>query len=87
MTEQAETTQTKVNRRTMRGVIVSAKMQNTVTVAVDRYVKHPKYHKYQRRTKKYLVHDAAGTAQVGQAVTIQESNPISKRKRFTLVNN
>lgn len=85
MTEQTTTTQPTVNRRTMRGVIVAAKMQNTVTVAVDRYVKHAKYQKYQRRTKKYLVHDAAGTAQVGQVVTIQETNPISKRKRFTIV--
>ena len=85
MTEQTSTTKQTVNRRTLSGVVVAAKMQNTVTVAVDRYVKHPKYQKYQRRTKKYLAHDAAGTATVGQKVTIQETNPISKRKRFTLL--
>lgn len=72
-------------RRTLRGVVVAASMQNTVTVAVDRYVKHPKYHKYQRRTKKYLVHDESGATPVGAKVSIQETAPISKRKRFTIL--
>ena len=85
MTEQTTTSTAPIIRRTLRGVVVAAKMQNTVTVAVDRYVKHPKYQKYQRRTKKYLAHDATGSTQVGQAVTIQETRPISKRKRFTIV--
>ena len=84
MTEK-NTTNTKSGRRTLRGVVVAANMQNTVTVAVERYVKHPKYHKYQRRTKKYLVHDASGATPVGTKVTIQETAPISKRKRFTIL--
>lgn len=84
MTEK-NTTQTTSNRRTMRGVVVAANMQNTVTVAVDRYVKHPKYQKYQRRTKKYLTHDASGATTVGTQVVIQETAPISKRKRFTIL--
>lgn len=71
--------------RTLRGVVVAAKMQDTCTVAVERYVKHPKYKKYQRRTKKFLVHDAGNTAQVGDKVEITETRPMSKRKRFTLV--
>lgn len=71
--------------RVLRGTVVGTKMQDTITVAVERYVKHPKYKKYQRRTKKYLVHDAGNTAQVGQKVEIRETAPISKRKRFTLV--
>ncbi len=69
----------------MRGTVVATKMQDTCTVAVERYVKHPKYKKYQRRTKKYLVHDEGSTAAVGQKVEIKEVAPISKRKRFTLV--
>lgn len=73
------------NTRTLRGTVVATKMQDTVTVAVERYVKHPKYKKYQRRTKNYLVHDAGNTATVGQAVTIRECPPRSKRKRFELV--
>lgn len=71
--------------RVFCGTVVSTKMKDTITVAVERYVKHPKYKKYVRRTKKYLVHDAGNTAQVGDMVDIQEHRPISKRKRFVLV--
>ena len=69
----------------LRGTVVGTKMQDTITVAVERYVKHPKYKKYQRRTKKYLVHDVGNTAKVGDKVEIKESRPLSKRKRFALV--
>jgi small subunit ribosomal protein S17 len=62
-------------------------MKDTITVAVERYVKHPKYKKYQRRTKKYLVHDAGNTAKEGQVVDIRETRPLSKRKHFELVTN
>ena len=72
--------------RVLSGTVVAMKMTDTITVAVERYVKHPKYKKYQRRTKKYLVHDAGHTATIGQKVDIKEVAPISKRKRFTLVN-
>lgn len=79
-------TQTNTNQgRVLRGTVVATKMQNTITVAVERYVKHPKYKKYLRRTKKYLVHDAGNTAKVGDVVDIKETRPISKRKSFTLV--
>ena len=71
--------------RVLRGTVVASKMQDTCTVAVERYVKHPKYKKYMRRTKKYLVHDAGNTAQVGAKVEIMETRPVSKRKRFSLV--
>ncbi|MFW6210158.1 MAG: 30S ribosomal protein S17 [Patescibacteria group bacterium] len=79
------TTETTSQGRVLRGTVVASKMQDTITVAVERYVKHPKYKKYLRRTKKYLVHDAGNTAQVGDAVAIKEVSPISKRKTFTLV--
>ena len=85
MTETKTTTETTSKKRTLRGTVVSSKMQDTITVAVERYVKHPKYKKYQRRTKKYLVHDAGNTATVGTQVTIQECTPRSKRKHFELV--
>jgi len=71
--------------RVLRGTVVKTAMQDTCTVAVERYVKHPKYKKYMRLTKKYLVHDAGNSAQVGDKVEIKETAPISKRKRFALV--
>ena len=80
-----ETQETTKGGRVLQGTVVSSKMQDTCTVAVERYVKHPKYKKYQRRTKKYLVHDAGNSAAVGQKVAIKEVAPISKRKRFALV--
>lgn len=75
----------KTGGKVFRGKVVSAKMKDTVTVAVERYVKHPKYKKYMRRTKKYLAHDAGNTHKEGDTVAIQEVAPISKNKRFTVV--
>lgn len=72
------------NGRTFRGTVVAAKMKDTVTVAVERFVQHPKYKKFIRRTKKYLVHNPGNTVQVGDAVTIREVKPISKRKHFEI---
>jgi small subunit ribosomal protein S17 len=80
-------TTTVSNRRTLRGTVVSTKMKDTITVAVERYVKHPKYKKFMRRTKKFLVHDAGNTAKEGQLVDIRETRPMSKRKHFELVAN
>lgn len=59
-------------------------MKDTCTVAIERFVKHPKYEKYLKSTKKYLVHDAGNTAKVGDKVEIREVKPISKRKHFAL---
>ena len=73
------------NGRILSGTVVKAAMKDTCTVAVERYVKHPKYKKYLRRTKKFLVHDAGNTATIGQKVEIRETRPVSKRKRFELV--
>lgn len=81
-----ETTSTQTSKgKVLQGTVVASKMQDTCTVAVERYVKHPKYKKFMRRTKKYLVHDKGNTAAVGQKVEIKETRPISKRKRFELV--
>ena len=59
-------------------------MKDTATVAVSRYVKHPKYKKYQTRTKKFLVHDEGNTVSVGDEVTIVACAPISKLKSFKI---
>lgn len=67
------------------GIVVKSAMKDTATVVVERYVKHPKYKKYMRRSKKFLVHDPGNNAQVGDKVIIRETRPISKRKRFVIV--
>ncbi len=71
--------------RVLRGTVVASKMQDTITVAVERYVMHPKYKKFMRRTKKYLVDDKGNTAKVGDKVEIRETRPLSRRKHFELV--
>lgn len=80
-----ENTQKATQGRVLRGTVVATKMQDTITVAVERYVMHPKYKKFMRRTKKYLVHDKGNTAHTGDKVEIRETRPISKRKHFELV--
>ena len=71
--------------KTFEGVVVKSAMKDTATVQVERYVKHPKYKKYMKLSKKFLVHDVGNTAQIGEKVVIRETRPISKRKRFILV--
>ena len=71
--------------KTLKGVVVSTKMQDTVVVSVDRYVKHPKYGKYRRISKRYKVHSPGGTPPVGERVVIASCPPLSKEKHFCLV--
>ena len=71
--------------KTFEGVVVKAAMKDTATVQVERYTKHPKYKKYMRLSKKFLVHDPGNAAKVGDKVTIKETRPNSKRKRFIIV--
>lgn len=85
MTNKETTTPTLSNGKVLKGTVVASKMQDTCTVAVERFVMHPKYKKFMRRTKKFLVHDAGNTAKVGEMVEIKETRPISKRKHFELV--
>ncbi len=85
MTTEHTTNETTKGGRVLRGTVVSTKMQDTITVAVERYVMHPKYKKFMRRTKKYLVDDKGNTAKDGEKVEIRETRPISKRKHFELV--
>ncbi len=79
------TTDTVKKPQTFKGVVVKISGKDTAVVSVSRYVKHPKYKKYQTRISKYLVHDPENTAQVGDRVTIVASRPISKMKHFTLL--
>ncbi len=69
----------------LHGVVVSDKMQNTVVVAVTRFVKHSKYRKFIKRVKKYHAHDAANDKRIGDKVIIRECRPISKLKHFKVV--
>lgn len=66
------------------GVVASDKMTKTVTVRVDRLVKHPIYRKYVRRRKKFMAHDELG-AKIGDKVRIVETRPMSARKRWRVV--
>jgi small subunit ribosomal protein S17 len=72
-------------RKERVGKVVSNKMQKTITVAVDRKVKHPIYGKFVNRTTKFKAHDEANTAGVGDTVRIMETRPLSKDKRWRLV--
>jgi small subunit ribosomal protein S17 len=71
--------------RTLSGVVVSDKMQDTIVVAVTRFVKHPKYRKFIKRMKKYHVHDPGNTKKEGDKVEIRECRPISKTKHFKVL--
>lgn len=73
------------NRKERVGLVVSTSMDKTITVAVNRFKKHPLYKKALRRTKKYKAHDAENTCNVGDTVRIRETRPLSKTKRWRLV--
>lgn len=70
------------NRKVRQGVVVSDKRDKTVTVQVERLVRHPIYKKYVRQRKKYAAHDPDNAAQTGDVVTIVETRPLSRTKRW-----
>lgn len=72
-------------RKQLKGTVVSDKMMKTVTVLVNRFVKHPKYGKFMNISKKYKAHDEAGTYKMGDKVVIEECRPISKDKSFKVI--
>ncbi|MDE2029299.1 MAG: 30S ribosomal protein S17 [Alphaproteobacteria bacterium] len=72
-------------RRVLQGTVVSDKGDKTITVLVERRVMHPIYKKYIRKSKKYAAHDETNSRHIGDVVEIIECAPISKRKRWTLV--
>jgi len=73
------------NRKVEIGKVVSDKMDKTIVVAVETYKKHDLYHKRIKYTKKYKAHDENNTAKIGDIVKIMETRPLSKDKRFRLV--
>lgn len=71
--------------RTLQGKVISDKMDKSITVAIERKVKHPIYGKFIKRTTKLHVHDEENQCQTGDVVSIKECRPLSKTKSWTLV--
>ncbi|MGQ9797799.1 MAG: 30S ribosomal protein S17 [Ignavibacterium sp.] len=72
-------------RKTRIGIVVSNKMDKTITVAIERKVAHPIYKKYFKKTTKLMAHDEKRECSIGDKVKIMETRPLSKRKRWRLV--
>jgi small subunit ribosomal protein S17 len=79
------TGQERNNRKEIVGVVISNKMDKTVTVEVSYKMRHPKYQKVVERTNKYYAHDESNSLAVGQKVRMMETRPISKLKRWRVV--
>ena len=82
---ETEKTVTDKSRRTIEGRVVSNKMQKTVTVLLERQVQHPLYGKIVRRSSKFAAHDENNDAHVGDTVRVMETRPMSKTKRWRVV--
>jgi small subunit ribosomal protein S17 len=76
---------TRASRKTRIGLVVSDKMEKTVVVSIERRVQHPVYGKMVRRTKRLKAHDEANDAKTGDTVRIMETRPMSKDKRWRVV--
>lgn len=74
-------------KRVLEGIVVSDKMEKSITVRVDRYVKHPIYKKFIKRSKKYMAHDENNIFKEGDKVKILESRPLSKNKKWQVIIN
>ena len=72
-------------RKERIGIVTSNKMDKSVVVTEVKKVKHPKYHKFVLRRKKYMAHDEKNDANIGDKVRIMETRPLSKRKRWRIV--
>jgi small subunit ribosomal protein S17 len=83
MTDSVESKQN--TAKTLTGTVVSNKMDKTISVSVERLIKHPTYGKYVRRTTKLLAHDEKNECRAGDTVAISECRPLSRRKAWTLV--
>jgi small subunit ribosomal protein S17 len=86
MAEEQTVTEERINRRKVReGLVVSDAMDATVIVAVIERVRHPRYGKTVQRTKRLYVHDGANEAKIGDRIRVIETRPMSKLKRWRLV--
>lgn len=72
-------------RKERLGIVTSDKMDKTITVAIEKRVKHPLYGKFVKQTKKFKTHDEKNDAKIGDTVRIMETRPLSKTKRWRLV--
>lgn len=72
------------NTRTLQGKVISAKMEKSIVVAIERKVKHPLYGKFMKRTTKLHAHDETNQCNEGDMVLISECRPLSKKKSWTL---
>ncbi|KAF0158635.1 MAG: 30S ribosomal protein S17 [Smithellaceae bacterium] len=75
----------KSNKRTIKGVVISDKMDKTIVVKAERLVKHSVFHKYVRRHDKYKAHDEQNQCKTGDTVLIIEARPMSKDKRWRML--
>lgn len=82
---QADSVSSRGRRKFRIGRVVSNKMDKSITVAIERRLKHPIYKKYFKKTTKFMAHDEKNEASIGDLVKIMESRPISSRKRWRLV--
>ena len=73
------------NKRTIKGIVISNKMDKTIVVKAERLVKHPVFHKYVRKHVKYKAHDEQNQSKLGDTVLIVESRPLSKEKRWRML--
>jgi small subunit ribosomal protein S17 len=78
-------TETRNLRKTRVGVVATSAMDKTITVAVERKLRHPIYGKFVKKTKKLMAHDELNNCNVGDTVKIMETRPLSKNKRWRLV--
>lgn len=76
---------TKKTNKTLKGVVVSDKMDKTIVVEVSRFVEHKKYGKRIKKTKKYKAHDEDNSKKIGDLVEIEETKPLSKDKHFKVI--
>lgn len=72
-------------RKTRVGIVVSDKMDKTITIAIERKVPHPIYKKYFKKTTKLMAHDEKSECRIGDKVKVMETRPVSKSKRWRLV--
>lgn len=85
MSTPTTTTVERKSRKTRIGIVASNKMTKTITVTVERKVKHPIYGKFLKKSTKFMAHDEEQTAGIGDTVRIMETRPLSKNKRWRLV--
>lgn len=83
--EENQAKPTRANRKELIGKVVSNKMNKSITIVVERKIKHPIYGKFVKKTSKFMAHDEKEEAGIGDIVRLMETRPLSKKKRWRLV--